>query len=127
MSTSVSVGEWHRRGACSARDAARFFQPIGDPRRARRQREARAVAVCAACPVRAECAAHALTARERCGVWGGFTESDRRQLWTLGWLDVADPRRRRVDVRVLDRRLAIRAGRHQNLAAGRTNASIDST
>jgi len=108
--TSPHTGDWLRDGACGGRDTARFFQPQGDPRRSRRQREARAAAVCAGCPVRPECAAYALTARERCGVWGGFTEQDRARLWSLGWLDLADPRRQRVDVRRLESRLRETAG-----------------
>jgi WhiB family redox-sensing transcriptional regulator len=32
------------------------------------------------CPVRAECAAHALAVREPYGVWGGLTEDEREEL-----------------------------------------------
>jgi WhiB family redox-sensing transcriptional regulator len=32
------------------------------------------------CPVRAQCAAHALTVREPYGVWGGLTEDEREEL-----------------------------------------------
>lgn len=32
------------------------------------------------CPVRAECAAHALQVREPYGVWGGLTEDEREEL-----------------------------------------------
>lgn len=39
--------------------------------------------VCAACPVRAACLAHALMYNER-GVWGGTTDSERRQIRRRG-------------------------------------------
>ena len=64
-----------------------------------------AKAVCRTCPVRAECAAHALAAREPYGVWGGFTEAERLRLLAAGWEDFADRLRGRVDVRRLEARL----------------------
>lgn len=39
-----------------------------------------AKAICALCPVTAECLAYALERDERFGVWGGFSERERRQL-----------------------------------------------
>ncbi|NNM44593.1 WhiB family transcriptional regulator [Knoellia koreensis] len=42
--------------------------------------EAEAVAVCRSCPVARECLAYALAAGERDGVWGGFTNAERRGL-----------------------------------------------
>jgi WhiB family transcriptional regulator, redox-sensing transcriptional regulator len=36
--------------------------------------------VCRGCDVQAECLAHAITAGEPFGVWGGFTEKERRKL-----------------------------------------------
>ncbi|WP_328603446.1 WhiB family transcriptional regulator [Amycolatopsis sp. NBC_00345] len=33
---------------------------------------------CRGCPVLAQCRAHALTAQELYGVWGGLSETDRR-------------------------------------------------
>lgn len=32
------------------------------------------------CPVRTECAAHALAVREPYGVWGGLTEDEREEM-----------------------------------------------
>jgi hypothetical protein len=57
--------------------------------------------------VRAECAAHALAAREPYGVWGGFTETERLRLLATGWEDTADRDQGRVDVRRLEARLGI--------------------
>lgn len=40
---------------------------------------AEAKAICASCPVRESCLEHALTRREKLGVWGGLTERERRR------------------------------------------------
>jgi hypothetical protein len=40
--------------------------------------QAEAVAWCVGCPVRVECAAYAIAAAERFGIWGGTTASQRR-------------------------------------------------
>jgi len=36
--------------------------------------------VCAGCGVRAACLEHALSSREKAGVWGGATERERRRI-----------------------------------------------
>jgi len=63
--------------------------------------------VCQTCPVRAECAAHALAAREPYGVWSGFTEAERLRLLATGWGDLVD-HGHRADVVLLERRLGLR-------------------
>jgi WhiB family transcriptional regulator, redox-sensing transcriptional regulator len=45
----------------------------------RREAEAEAVAVCRTCPVATLCAEYATARRLEFGVWGGLTETDRRQ------------------------------------------------
>jgi len=104
---SADVWEWQREGACRGRDSGQFFHPDGERGVSRIRRESAAKAVCLACPVRAECAAHALSAREPYGVWGGFTEAERIRLLTTGWEDLSDRRRSRVDVRRLEARLGL--------------------
>ena len=96
--------DWQLLGACRGRDSAQFFHPDGERGASRGRREAAAKAVCRACPVRAECAAHALATREPYGVWGGFTESERLRLLETGWEDLAD-RLGRLDLRRLELRL----------------------
>jgi WhiB family redox-sensing transcriptional regulator len=81
------VWEWQRYGACRGRDSAQFFHPEGERGSARARREATAKLICQSCPVRVECAAHALGSREPYGVWGGFTESERLRLLATGWED----------------------------------------
>jgi len=101
----VEVWEWQRLGACRGRDTAQFFHPDGERGSSRNRREARAKEVCMTCPVRAECAAHALAVREPYGVWGGFSESERLRLLAAGWEDLADRQQSRVDVTRLEARL----------------------
>jgi WhiB family redox-sensing transcriptional regulator len=69
--------EWQFQGACREADPSLFFHPEGErgPKRLRRDRAAQAI--CAECPVIAQCREHALAVREPYGVWGGLTEDDR--------------------------------------------------
>jgi WhiB family redox-sensing transcriptional regulator len=97
--------EWQRHSACRGRDSAQFFHPDGERGSSRARREAAAKIVCGGCPVRPECAAHALRVREPYGVWGGFTEAERLHLQAYGWEDLVDPGRGRADVRKLEERL----------------------
>ena len=101
----LGAWDWQRLGACRGRDSSQFFRSDGEPRAARRRREGQAKVLCASCPVRAECAAHALATREPYGVWGGLTEYERVRLLAIGWQDLADRRRARVDVARLEARL----------------------
>lgn len=67
-------GPWADRAKCRGLDVDMFMPPRGDTNR-------HAVAVCNACPVKAECLDYALTAPvERHGVWGGTSERERCQL-----------------------------------------------
>lgn len=101
----ADVWDWQRNGACRGRDSAQFFHPDGERGASRTRREIAAKAVCRACPVRAECAAHALAAREPYGVWGGFTETERLKLLETDWEDSARVSSGRVDVARLEARL----------------------
>jgi WhiB family redox-sensing transcriptional regulator len=102
----ADIWDWQRNGSCRGRDSAQFFHPDGERGASRGRREAAAKSVCRTCPVRAECAAHALNAREPYGVWGGFTETERLRLISTGWEDLVDRRRGRVDVVRLELRLS---------------------
>jgi len=108
------VWEWQMQGRCRERATSAFFHPDDDLGRiSRRLREEAAKRLCASCPVRKQCATHALTVNEEYGVWGGFSENDRATLRELGWRDTLDPRRRLTDVERLDARLAKVAARKQ--------------
>src|SRR5438034_193736 len=101
----ADIWEWQVKGLCRGRDSAQFFHPDGERGSSRNRRELAAKEICGFCPVRAECAAHALKAHEPYGVWGGFTEAERQRLLAVGWEDAADRYRRRVDVAKLTARL----------------------
>ena len=62
---------WHTKAACLGMGTEMFFTEgrIGP---------GRAFAVCATCPVAAECLAYAIEAGEL-GIWGGVSASQRRQ------------------------------------------------
>ncbi|MEV4346048.1 WhiB family transcriptional regulator [Actinoplanes sp. NPDC049596] len=101
----ADLWDWQRLGLCRGRDSAQFFHPDGERGSSRNRREAKAKAMCGACPVRAECAAHALAVREPYGVWGGLTEAERLRLLAVGWEDTADRHHGRVDLARLEARL----------------------
>ncbi len=68
---------WQAEAACRGVGADAFFHPEGEGRSDRAAREDAAKAVCAACPVLAQCLEHALRVAEPYGVWGGLTERER--------------------------------------------------
>ena len=67
------AGDWVDRAACAGTDHRLFFG-LTD----RLVTEARAV--CAGCPVQAECLSYAMDNEEQFGVWGGLTVRERRAL-----------------------------------------------
>ena len=70
---------WHLHARCRKNYSHLFFPPSTFERKDER-REIRARAVCGACSVRNECLEYALRIREPFGIWGGHTESERREL-----------------------------------------------
>jgi WhiB family redox-sensing transcriptional regulator len=72
----AGLGGWAARGACRHSEPELFF-PVTDTGPAATQL-ARAKAVCAGCPVRAECLEFALSSGQAAGVWGGTTQDERR-------------------------------------------------
>ena len=64
--------QWRTDAACRDDDTSIFFSD--DPADA-----ARAVAMCAECPVRQACLEFALDSRQADGIWGGLTEMQRRR------------------------------------------------
>ncbi len=69
--------DWQMMAACRGADprSSSTRTASGGPTRA--ARETAAKAICAGCPVRDACAAHALRVREPYGVWGGLSEDER--------------------------------------------------
>jgi WhiB family redox-sensing transcriptional regulator len=68
---------WRARAACRGTSPALFYDPHPAA-------VASAKRVCAACPVRLRCAAHAIAAGEEYGVWGGLAEDERPHPSTAG-------------------------------------------
>jgi WhiB family redox-sensing transcriptional regulator len=77
---NADLWDWQLSAACRGVDSALFFHPEGERGAARVARETAAKEVCQRCPVRVQCAQHALAVREPYGVWGGLTEDDRVEM-----------------------------------------------
>lgn len=65
--------KWMQQGSCTISDPDLFFSNNQDDIR-------RAVAICGDCPVRILCANYAISNNEEYGVWGGLTETERKQV-----------------------------------------------
>lgn len=70
--------DWRYQAACAGVDTDLFF-PVGVGPEARAQ-TAQAKAMCARCPVRADCLEFALDTDQQFGVWGGLAEEEREAL-----------------------------------------------
>lgn len=68
---------WEDEAACRGAEGLLFFGPDGESRPQREIRENKAKAVCAACPVWAQCLDYALRNSIRHGIWGGLNEEER--------------------------------------------------
>ncbi len=75
MSTTMTRRDesWRQAAACRDSEVDMFFPASEDDAEP-------AKAICAQCPVRYECLDWAIRTRQDYGVWGGLTESERRQL-----------------------------------------------
>jgi WhiB family redox-sensing transcriptional regulator len=70
---------WQLSAACRHADPAVFYHPDNERGEPRSNRVLAAKRICKRCSVRARCLNYALEARERHGIWGGFTEDERRK------------------------------------------------
>lgn len=64
------LGAWTEQALCTQEDPEVFFPPKGDTGK-------EAKAICARCPVIAECLEYAIAADERHGIWGGLNRAER--------------------------------------------------
>jgi WhiB family redox-sensing transcriptional regulator len=71
---------WRHKAACRGLDGELFFPVAGEATAIFEAQVAEAKAVCARCPVRAECLAEALETPNTVGVWGGTTDGERAAL-----------------------------------------------
>lgn len=76
--------DWTARALCAQTDPDLFYPDKGE-------RVDAAIAICAACPVKAQCLDYALANDERFGVWGGKSERQRHALAKQRKADI-DPR-----------------------------------
>ena len=74
---NADIWDWQLEGLCRGVDSSFFFHPDGERGPARANREARAKAMCARCPVLQQCRTHALAVQEPYGIWGGMSETER--------------------------------------------------
>ena len=81
MSAQRTEELWQVKAACRGPQAVVFFPPSHFERKDEKQeRERRAKAICAGCPVREPCRDYAIEIREPHGIWGGLNELERRNL-----------------------------------------------
>ncbi len=71
--TQPDVPGWHASALCAQADPEAFFPEQGESTNIAKR-------ICGGCEVREECLAHALGHGERHGVWGGLSETERREL-----------------------------------------------
>jgi WhiB family transcriptional regulator, redox-sensing transcriptional regulator len=74
LGIDAQATEWMRDGLCAQTDPEAFHPDEHGS-------VAPAKAVCAGCPVLAECRAYALKTGQRFGVWGGLSARERQQIW----------------------------------------------
>ena len=71
---------WQKDALCRQHSNKLFFPPATfEKKEDRIKREAKAKAVCEGCTVKLECLEEAIDISEPFGVWGGMTESERKQ------------------------------------------------
>ncbi len=64
---------WRKKAACHGLAPEIFFPADEDDSSSAKE-------ICAECPVQEACLEHALSIREKEGIWGGYTERERRRL-----------------------------------------------
>jgi WhiB family transcriptional regulator, redox-sensing transcriptional regulator len=82
MVVAVKI-RWRGRAACRGADPELFFREgvVGEPGVTRAPGVTlEAKAICRGCPVRNDCLAHALSADEKYGIWGGTTPTVRKAI-----------------------------------------------
>lgn len=126
--------DWMAQAVCAQVDPKLFYPEQGGSTR-------QAKAVCARCPVQAECLAYALAQGERYGIWGGLGSHTRRKLTTpartdaprrglhrrAGWIaQLANAGRNDTEIAELagcSTRTVLRVRQAAGIAPGRTSVS----
>ena len=90
--TLIEQWDWQMMAACRGVPVDTFFHPPAGTQRPSYPRIEFAKAICAQCPVIAQCRSYALTVREPYGIWGGLSEEERAE--ALGVKSLVYPARR---------------------------------
>lgn len=77
MIAKAGTWQWQNDAACRGESLVLFFGPPGERQPDKDVRERKAKAICAQCPVRAECLGYALNRPEKYGTWAGLNEDER--------------------------------------------------
>jgi len=82
FATNIALGSadysWRKNALCKDTDPELFF-PVGNTGQALLQ-ITEAKRVCEECTVKQECLEFALETNQDCGIWGGTSEDERRQI-----------------------------------------------
>ena len=82
LATSLALGSadytWRKNALCRDTDPELFF-PVGSTGQALQQISA-AKEVCCECPGKTECLEFAFETNQDCGIWGGTSEDERRNI-----------------------------------------------
>lgn len=82
LATSLALGSadysWRKVALCKDTDPELFF-PVGSTGQALHQ-ISRAKTVCEECVVKRECLEFAIETNQDCGIWGGTSEEERRDI-----------------------------------------------
>ena len=83
--TVVNPEPWIAKAICkNTPDPEIFFPASGGSAR-------EAKMICTGCPVQAECVGYAIRTNQQHGVWGGFTEKERRDMRRAGRIPTMGP------------------------------------
>jgi WhiB family transcriptional regulator, redox-sensing transcriptional regulator len=81
LDVATADRSWQMKGLCRGNHSFLFFPPSHAERKEERERrEHKAKAICSVCPVAEECLEFAVEIREPYGIWGGYTETERRHM-----------------------------------------------
>ena len=82
LATSLALGSadytWRKNALCRDTDPELFF-PVGSTGQALQQ-ISEAKEVCCECTVKTECLEFAIETNQDCGIWGGTSEDERRNI-----------------------------------------------
>lgn len=81
LDVATADRSWQMKGLCRGNHSFLFFPPSHAERKEERERrEHKAKAICSVCPVAEDCLEFAVEIREPYGIWGGYTETERRHM-----------------------------------------------